>query len=92
MNASLRTALVAAVVVLGGTPPAAARPDSAKVAVFGFELDDRSAGGGVTMADPIDAENLEKSTEVARSLLTEAGRYSLVDTGNAAGEASAAPG
>jgi hypothetical protein len=54
-----------------------------KIAVFDFELDDPSAGGGVIAQDATDADNLKKSTEEARTLLSASGRYSPVDTGSA---------
>ncbi len=63
-----------------------------RIAVFDFVLDDRSAAGGVVAADPIDAENLQKSTDEARRRLADSGRYSIVDTAGLAGEADAAGG
>jgi len=55
-----------------------------KIAVFDFELDDPSAGGGVIAQDAADTDNLKKSTEEARQLLSASGRYSLVEAGSAA--------
>ena len=73
-------------------PASAAEPASMKIAVFDFELEDRSAAGGVIDPDAIDAENLKKSTEEARRLLAASNRYSVVDTENAAGELRSAGG
>jgi hypothetical protein len=66
--------------------------DPVKIAVFDFELNDASAGGGVVAPDAIDTENLGKSTEEARRMLSASGRYSVVDTGSVAGEVLAAGG
>jgi hypothetical protein len=63
-----------------------------KIAVFEFELKDTSAGGGVIAADAVDTENLKKSTDEARRLLSESGRYSVVDTSSVAGEVTSAGG
>lgn len=67
-----------------GQPVEAAEPVT--VVVFDFELDDRSAGGGVIEADAADAEQLRLSTEEARRLLAESGRYSVIETGSVAQE------
>jgi hypothetical protein len=83
-------AAVAAAAVL--RPSRAAEPDPVKIAVFGFELDDRSAAGGMIGPDAIDAENLKKATAEARQRLAASGRYLVVDTGNAAGESASAGG
>jgi uncharacterized protein DUF2380 len=66
--------------------------DPVKIAVFDFELNDASAGGGIIGQDAIDTENLGKSTEEARRMLSASGRYSVVDTGSVAGEVTAAGG
>lgn len=73
-------------------PSAAAEPGLVKIAVFDFELDDRSAGGGIVAMDAADAKHLRLSTEEARRLLAASGRYSVVDTGSAAGKVDAAGG
>ena len=66
--------------------------DPIKIAVFDFELNDASAGGGIIGPDAIDTENLGKSTEEARRMLSASGRYSVVDTSSAAGDVIAAGG
>jgi len=84
---------LAAAVATFATPAfAAAEVEPTKIAVFEFELKDTSAGGGVIAADAIDTENLEKSTDEARRVLAESGRYSVVDTSSVAGEVSSAGG
>ena len=84
--------LAAAVAIFATQPFAAAEVEPTKIAVFEFELKDTSAGGGVIAADAIDTENLKKSTDEARRVLSELGRYSVVDTSSVAGEVTSAGG
>ena len=84
--------LAAAVAVFATQPFAAAEVEPTRIAVFEFELKDTSAGGGVIAADAIDTENLKKSTDEARRVLSESGRYSVVDTSSVAGEVTSAGG
>jgi Protein of unknown function (DUF2380) len=70
----------------------AAEPAPVKIAIFDFELDDRSAAGGLVGLDAIDAENLKKATEEARQRLAASSRYVVVDTGPAANEMTLAGG
>src|SRR5262245_16175825 len=70
----------------------AADPGQVKIAVFDFELNDASAGGGIIAQDATDTENLGKSTEEARRMLSASGRYSIIDTGSVAGEVISAGG
>ena len=72
-----------ALTVFAIQPSKAAEP-GVKIAVFDFELNDRSAGGGIIGQDAIDTENLKMSTEEARRMLAASGRFSLVDAGSAA--------
>ena len=60
-----------------------AAPSPVKIAVFPFELVDFSAAAPYVPADDIDREQLRLSTEEARRLIVESGRYQLVDTGTA---------
>jgi hypothetical protein len=96
LAASARRALVAilaaASILLATRPCAAAEAAVIKIAVFEFELIDRSAGGGIIAQDAIDTENLRKSTEEARRLLAASGRYGIVDTGSVAAELVSAGG
>jgi hypothetical protein len=78
--------------ILAVQPAIAAKPAPIKIAVFDFELRDTSAGGGIIEADAIDIENLKKSTEEARRMLSASGRYSLINTGTIAGEIASAGG
>ena len=59
--------------------PLAADTVPVRIAVFGFELDDRSAGGGVVEADEADKGHLKGSTELAYRLLEDSGRYRVID-------------
>ena len=52
-----------------------------RLVVFPFELEDFSAGVGYVPPDEIDREQLRLSTEEARRLIAESGRYRLVDVG-----------
>jgi hypothetical protein len=84
--------LVAALTVFVVQPSKAAEPELVKIAAFDFELDDRSAGRDIIGKDAIDTENLIASTGEARRMLSASGRYSIVDTGAAAGEVTSAGG
>jgi|GEM_PF-334484 len=83
---------VLALAILGLPQPKAAGQSPVKIAVFAFELDDRSAGGGIISQDAIDTENLKLSTDEARQRLSASGRYAIVDTDSVAGEVAAAGG
>ena len=83
--------VAAALTVFAVQPSKAAEP-GVKIAVFDFELNDRSAGGGIIALDAIDSENLKMSTEEARRMLAESGRFSIVDAGSAADEVIAVGG
>ncbi len=65
---------------LAGAGSAEPRPP-VKLAVFPFELEDFSAAAGYVPPDEIDREQLRLSTEEARRLIAESGRYRLVDVG-----------
>ena len=84
--------MAAALTVFAIQPSKAAEPGPVTIAVFDFELNDTSAGGGIIGQDAIDTENLRKSTEEARRMLSASGRYSIVDTGSVAGEVISAGG
>ena len=74
--------LAAAVLLAGGAVAGAAEaPPLLKLAVFPFELEDVSASAGAIPPDDIDREQLRLSTEEARRLIAESGRYQLVDVG-----------
>ena len=74
--------------VAGAGEPAAERP--IKLAVFPFELEDFSAAAASTPPDDVDREQLRLSTEEARRLIAESGRYRLVDVDAGNGEAAKA--
>ncbi len=54
-----------------------------KIAVFDFELKDFSGGAGIIPESDQDREQLRLATETVRRLLTESGRYNLVDVSRA---------
>ncbi len=77
----------------GSQSPAAAEsaaPAPIKLAVFPFELEDFSAAAAYIPPDDIDREQLRLSTEEARRLIAESGRYKLVDVGTVNDEAAKA--
>jgi hypothetical protein len=88
----LAACLGAALAIFAGQPSGAAGPELTKVAVFDFELKDTSAGGGIIAADAIDTENLKKSTEQVRAMLSDSARFSVVDTASVAAEVASAGG
>ncbi len=75
--------LLAPALVLAGVVVAAAAdavgPPVTRLAVFPFELEDFSGGAGSIPPDDIDREQLRLSTDEARRLIAESGRYQLVD-------------
>ena len=60
-----------------------------KIAVFDFEVEDRSAAGD-TGASPVETKYLTQATEEAKRALAASGRYSIVDAAGA--DLSAAQG
>jgi hypothetical protein len=83
---------IAALTIFAVQQSWATAPVPVKIAVFGFELDDKSAGGGIVGPDAVDGENLKLSTEEARRMLVASGRYSIVDASSAAAEVISAGG
>jgi hypothetical protein len=65
-------------------------PSPIKLALFPFELEDFSAAAAYMPPDDIDREQLRLSTEEARRLIAQSGRYRLVDVGPIADEAAKA--
>lgn len=80
--------LLAGLAVARAAEPGAPRP--IKLAVFPFELEDFSAAAAYVPPDDVDREQLRLSTEEARRLIAESGRYQLVDVGAANDEAAKA--
>jgi hypothetical protein len=65
-------------------------PAPIRLALFPFELVDFSAGAAYAPPDDIDREQLRLSTEEARRLIADSGRYTLVDVGAVNDEAAKA--
>jgi hypothetical protein len=80
--------LAAAIAALasGGPPSAFADPSLVRIAVFDFELDDFSAGGGIAGDAAAGLAQLDRATSEARRGASQSGRYSLVDVSSAEGE------
>ena len=89
---ALARTFAAALMLLAWQPCKAVAQDLVSIAVFDFELNDTSAGGGIIAQDAIDAESLTASTDEARRMLSASGLYSVVDTGGVAAEVDAAGG
>jgi hypothetical protein len=89
---ALAGSLAAALSLCGVQASRADGPEPVRIAVFDFELDDRSAGGSVIEPDAADAEHLKLSTEEARRLLATSGRYEIVETDGAVEALRAAGG
>jgi hypothetical protein len=80
---------VCAALLWSGAPPAVpagADPALIKIAVFDFELDDSSAGAGIAGDAAADLAQLDRVTSEARRLISDSGRYRLVDVASAEGE------
>jgi hypothetical protein len=67
-----------------------AAPQPIKLAVFPFELEDFSAAAAYIPPDEVDREQLRLSTEEARRLIAQSGRYQLIDVGAVSDEAAKA--
>jgi hypothetical protein len=81
--------LCAAALLWSGAPlavPASADSAPIKIAVFDFELDDSSAGAGIAGDPAADLAQLDRVTSEARRVISESGRYRVVDVASAEGE------
>jgi hypothetical protein len=85
ISLSFGLALLSSVVIAASAVRAETAPP-VKIAVFDFELEDYSAGGGVIGETPEDIAQLKRATDEARQLLAQSGRYTLVDVGHADAE------
>ncbi len=83
---------LAALALVALRPSEAAEPELVKIAVFDFELADKSAGGSMIGQDEVDTEHLRASSEQARRMLSASGRYSIVDASSVADEVVSAGG
>jgi hypothetical protein len=82
-----RRLLAACAIALFAALPARADPAPVKLALFDFELDDFSGGGGGVAGDPAaDLKRLDEVTAEVRKLIAASGRYTLVDVSGAEGE------
>jgi len=82
--------IIAPALVVAGLAVAGGAEAPTKLAVFPFELEDSSAAAGYVAPDEIDREQLRLSTEEARRLIAESGRYQLIDVGAVNNEAAKA--
>lgn len=86
-NRLLCTFAVAGLALAACTGASAGDAGPTKIAVYDFELNDFSAGGGVIAMDERDRQYLGEATAEARRRLAQSGRYALVDTAPVGGEA-----
>jgi hypothetical protein len=83
---------VAALALFAVQPSKAAEPELVKIAVFDFELADKSAGGSMIGQDSVDTEHLKTSTEQARRMLAASGRFAIVDASSVSDDVASAGG
>jgi hypothetical protein len=83
ISQDIRAVLAASTVA---TP--AATPAPVQIAVFDFELEDMSAAGSANDVAASDAAYLSDVTSGVRELLTQSGRYQLIEAGGANAEAA----
>lgn len=79
-------AAVLASLMIGAT---ASAQSPASVAVFAFELEDKSAGAGIIPPDDRDKQYLKESTARAKQMLAESGRYVVVEIPDAIDQSEA---
>jgi len=83
--------ILTALTLLAGTCAfAQARQEPMAIEVFPFELEDRSAGAGILPPDDHDRRYLSESAQMAKDMLSQSGRFTIVDA-PAAGVQEAAP-
>ncbi len=91
MQCALCMLLLSGLAIFAGSSSAdATPPHPIKLAVFDMELEDFSAGAASIGARPEDAAQLHLATKEVRRLLSQSGRYVLVDVGGADVTAAAA--
>lgn len=67
-------AATVATLAWGDPPSAFADPSLVRIAVFDFELDDFSAGGGIAGDAAADPAQLDRTTSEARRVISQSGR------------------
>ncbi|TWG90867.1 uncharacterized protein DUF2380 [Mesorhizobium sp. J18] len=72
-------ALTVLVALLAGVCAQAEQTKPVPIQVFPFELEDKSAGAGIIPPDEYDRRYLSESTQVAKEMLFQSGRYAIVD-------------
>lgn len=72
--------LIALMTLLAGTCAFAhAQQPKTSIEVFPFELEDKSAGAGIIPPDEYDRRYLSESAQVAKNMLSQSGRFTVVD-------------
>ena len=72
-------ALVLLMLHMGTSALAADAATPVKIAVFSFELEDKSAGAGIIAQDERDTKYLTEATDEAKRLLAASGDYTIID-------------
>jgi hypothetical protein len=76
----LRTVTVATMLLAGICSFAhAQQPKPMSIEVFPFELEDESAGAGIIPPDEHDRRYLSESAQVAKDMLSQSGRFTIID-------------
>ena len=89
----MRIAMLTALALLAGTCAVAqSRQEPMAIEVFPFELEDRSAGAGILPPDEHDRRYLSESARMTKAMLSESGRFTIVDAPAGSVEEAAPPG
>ncbi len=89
----IRTLTVLMTVVAGACAFAHAQQTKPmSIEVFPFELEDKSAGSGIIPPDEYDRRYLSESAQVAKDMLSQSGRFAVVDVPARDGQAAAPHG
>ncbi|MCA1443598.1 DUF2380 domain-containing protein [Ensifer sp. IC4062] len=76
----IRTLTVLAALLVGTCPLAHGQQTKPmSIEVFPFELEDKSAGAGIIPPDDYDRRYLSESAQVAKDMLSNSGRFSVID-------------
>jgi len=74
------TLTVLTMLLVGVCAPAYAQQSEPRsIEVFPFELEDKSAGAGIIPPDEHDRRYLAESTQIAKAMLSQSGRFTVVD-------------
>jgi hypothetical protein len=75
----IRTLTVLMALLVGTCAFAHAQTKPMSIEVFPFELEDKSAGAGIIPPDKHDRRYLSESAQVAKDMLSQSGRFTVID-------------